>query len=119
VRTIVVFNSFNASHSLVLADGMEPVHAHKWNVKAEIEHDGAEAAGNAASLALAAVISPLHGTHLNELGELAPSGASAEALARCLHRLVKERLAPLGLSLLRITVEEEPGCWATFTDYGE
>jgi len=117
MRTVVVHDKFIASHAVELADGPEPVHSHEWNVRAEIRIDGR---GDCESIdrALAEVLRPLDGAYLNDLRALTHPGASAEALARYLHEEIVARLPSPGCSLLRVDLEEEPGCWAGYGHAG-
>ncbi|HUX06457.1 MAG TPA: 6-carboxytetrahydropterin synthase [Acidobacteriota bacterium] len=113
MHTVVIREKFIASHAVELADGPEPVHSHEWKVRAEVRLE-APCSCLVVENAVAEVLRPLEGAHLNDLSELAHPGASAEALARHLHEEISERLPSQGCSLLSIDLEEEPGCCAGY-----
>ena len=112
MKTRVIVDSFQASHSVALESGSEPVHGHEWKLRAEIIGDSPEA-----DAAVEAAVAPLRGAVLNDNEAIARGGASAEALARYLHDEISGRLSP-PQGVLSIALEEEPGCWAVYRKVG-
>jgi len=112
VATIILVERFRASHALTLESGPEPVHAHAWKLRAEFR----DATGEAARRAVAAALEPLEGRFLNDLPQFAGTATSAEAVARHLHEALARSLPAAGARLLRVAVEEEPGCWASYSE---
>lgn len=108
-----IMKRFNASHAVRLRQGSEPHHSHDWNLVVELEAekniDLCEA-----ELAVEQVIGPLENSDLNEIVELKPFGATAECLARYLHRMCSRAFASKSLRVYAVRLEEETGCWASY-----
>lgn len=112
---LIIRKRFYASHSVRLKGGPEPRHGHSWNLIVEMRAAG-NVDSNEVEQAIDRIIDPLENSDLNEIGELKPFGATAESLARHLH---KECNSALDVELLRIDavrLEEESGCWASYSE---
>ncbi len=116
---ITVEAGFSATHSLLMADGArEPVHGHDWRVIACVFADALDDLGFVADFEdvrqrLGEVTRSLHHRHLNDHAWFADAGPSAENVAATIHRELS-RSADWGLRLKSVSVEEAPGCRATF-----
>lgn len=103
---------FHASHAIVLGAKAEPAHGHNWLVRAEFSGDGSKTAGEA----LVNAIEPLSNRHLNDLPQFSKRIPSAEAIASYFYSVIKEMLKSKSVVLQKVSVREEPGCWASFEE---
>ena len=116
---VKVSGRFSAAHRLRLADGsLEPLHGHDWQVEAVFCGEALDETGLLidfveAKAALGGVVEMLDHSDLNASAVLAGANPSAEHLARAIGRQMAGRLKRPEL-LESVSVEEEPGCWATF-----
>ncbi len=116
---IQVDAEFSATHQLRLADGShEALHAHHWPVQVAVRGQATDAMGVLIDFhwlgrMLEHVIGPLRHRNLNEHAELGPANPSAEHVARYIARRLAAEL-PAGVKLVRVTVGEAPGCWASY-----
>ena len=112
---LVLKESFEATHSLVLGGSAEPPHGHEWRVRTELDLPREQTPGQA-RLALHGVLQPFRGRYLNELAcfaqSLATPSVSAEAVARIIFDELDSALAARARCIRSVAVEEEPGCWA-------
>jgi len=104
----VLEERFCASHAVAMEGGLEPPHSHFWRLRAEFRCGDSSATG-----IIAEAVAQLEGKHLNDLPTLGSCGASAEALARFLFEEISACLSRDN-RLLRVDIEEEPGCWAGY-----
>lgn len=110
---------FTARHRLQLADGgYEAEHDHTWPVQVVVCGHKTDGMGllidfNWLRQLINQVIEPLDGTDLNEHAELGPANPSAEHVARYIAEQLRPRL-PLHVCLVRVTVGECSGCWASY-----
>ena len=119
---VTIEERFPATHALRFSGGdPEPLHGHDWCARVTVRADRLDGNGLAVDFqelrkALKEVLAPLHGRALNEdVLEFGAGGMnpSAENVALHIHRGLKARLGAR-LRVAAVSVEEEPGCWATF-----
>ena len=111
---MVVKKSFCANHAVHLATGQEKSHGHNWNLEVEFTVLQENGIGDQLSGVLDSVILPLEHCDLNEIGELRPYSASAEALVRYLYREISRNLVTEAVEVASVKVEEEEGSWASY-----
>lgn len=110
---------FSAAHRLRLADGsFEPLHGHDWQVEVVFCGEVLDETGllidfGEARAALDGVVQTLDHSDLNASAVLAGANPSAEHLARAIGQQLAGRIKRPEL-LESVSLEEEPGCWATF-----
>lgn len=110
---------FSATHQIRLADGgFESLHSHHWPVQVMVRGKNTDAMGLLIDFhwlgqLLEQIIGPLRHTNLNDHPELGPANPSAEHVARYIADSLRPKL-PLHVQLVRVTVGEAPGCWATY-----
>lgn len=110
---------FSATHQLRLVDGgFEALHAHHWPVQVVVRGANTDSMGLLIDFhwlgqLLEQVIGPLRHTSLNDHPDLGALNPSAEHVARYIAEQLRPRL-PLQVQLMRVTVGEAPGCWATY-----
>ena len=109
---MVLIDSFHASHAVMLEDGPEQPHGHNWTVRAEFQ--SLSYGYDIARTAISSALLPLADSHLNELPPFRNLTPSAEIVARYLHRTISENLDPAAVRLTKLSVQEEPGCWAAY-----
>ena len=119
MHQLTVSDTFNATHSLTLAEGhAEPVHGHDWRVTAVVRAPTLDAIDTVMDFhelerLLAGILAPLQHSHLNDQGAFAGLNPSAERVA--MH--VAGELAPAlpsHVRLHRLDIEEAPGCVASY-----
>lgn len=116
---VEIEGQFTADHQLRLPDGsLEPLHGHDWPVRVTVAGERTDGMGclvdfHELQARLADVISPLHGTRLNDHEQLGPANPSAEHVARFIATELAERLGE-GVRLVSVRVGEAPGCYATY-----
>jgi 6-pyruvoyl-tetrahydropterin synthase len=103
---------FVASHAVKLASGLEEMHAHDWQVVADFS-DGGIAVAQLTEL-LATEAAALENSVLNDLEPLKKYHASAESVAKYLFDKIAARLGHRDVRIIRLEVEEEPGCRAAY-----
>lgn len=123
MHQLTVSDTFNATHSLTLADGQaEPVHGHDWRVHAVVRADVLDAIDTVMDFhelerLLRAILTPLQHSHLNDQGAFAGVNPSAERLAMHVAGELGPAL-PANVALHRLDVEEAPGCVASYFPNG-
>ena len=111
--------SFPASHQLTLADqGLESLHEHVWVVRAQfqgpdLDPDGLLVDFIKVKKLLAEIADKFHGKDLTKAEGLADNNPSAENLARYFYQQLLAML-DTKTSLTAVSVQEAPGCWATY-----
>ena len=115
---------FTASHWLTLPAGPETLHEHRWRVRACVAADQLDAHGLVLDFFLlqqhlAAAVAPLNDASLNDLAEFSGPeiNPSAERVAELLYARL-QRLLPLQVNLLDLTVWEKPDCRASYSQSG-
>ena len=117
---VSVETRFWASHQLALPDGTkEPMHNHNWSVTAEV---ASENLNNMAVVMdfdrlkemLDNIIGQFDNKSIDNGGFFRQNNPSAENVARYIYDELKQKL-PQGLKLSSITVVEQPGCSAKFS----
>lgn len=110
---------FRATHQLCGVDGaMEPVHGHEWGVRVTVRGSELDDAGLLVDFKLLQrqldqILSRLRDRHLNEVSELADQSPSAERIAEFIGLQLADEI-PRRVVLRAVSVEEEPGCSASF-----
>ncbi len=118
---ITVTSSFVATHAIRLHDGSrEPVHEHEWHVRVTVGSQGLDPIDTVMDFHVLeqwvqAVVAPAQGRDLGEVGPFVGGrvNPTAERVAGWIGTEIAIRLPP-GVSLVSVSVEEAPGCWATF-----
>ncbi|MCI0433121.1 MAG: 6-carboxytetrahydropterin synthase [Gemmatimonadetes bacterium] len=113
-----VERQFCAAHAIMIGDRREPVHGHNWRVRvivagSELDPNGLLCDFHKLERELERVIGPLHNADLNAAPAFAHRNPTAEHVARHIGDSLAGRL-PAGVRLRRVSVEEAPGCIATF-----
>ncbi len=110
---------FWASHSVLLSDGTnEELHSHNWAVTAELGSLELNDKNMVVDFCLIeqslnTIIDPLINKQLSQNGYFAKYGETAEILAKYIFEKL-ELCVQKGVTLIRITVMEQPGCLASF-----
>ncbi len=119
---ITLERSFRASHGLRHYKGTtEPIHEHDWKVWIVVRGAEQDASGcmidflDLIACYESAVADWRGGQNMNELAPFAApqSSPSAENVARLIYERIAAQL-PSDVALHKVTVEEEPGCRASF-----
>jgi len=116
---VAVRSRFSAAHRLLLANGSyEPPHGHDWSVEARFAGTQLDPCGmlidfERVRAALGGVLEGLHHTDLNAAPLLAGLNPSAENVARVVCDALARTL-PCPDLLESVSVEEAPGCTATY-----
>lgn len=115
---LTLTSSFSAAHALVIQGVREPVHGHDWQVEAtfsgsELDEDGMLCDFHALEKLLAGIISPFQTSDLNAADAFRHQNPSAELVARHIGTSLVDGL-PEGISLVRLSVTEAPGCRAAW-----
>lgn len=112
---------FAAAHQLRLYDGtLEPLHGHNWHVTATYRAERLDAMGVAVDFVavrrqLDELLRLFHDRNLNDLPAFERVNPSAESVAAHIAaELAKSVPGDNGATLAAVTVEEAPGCRATF-----
>jgi len=119
MHQLTVSDTFNATHSLTLADGQaEPTHGHDWRVTAAVRADTLDTIETVMDFhelerLLAGILAPLQHAHLNHEGAFADVNPSAERLAMHIAAELAPAL-PSNVRLHRLDIEEAPGCIASY-----
>ncbi len=113
-----VERSFNATHALAIAGEVEPPHVHDWQVHVrvgaeELDEHGLVMDFHQLQRLVDEAIAPLRDADLNALPVFADLNPSAERVAAYIHDHVAPRL-PRHVELLGVSLQEAPGCWATY-----
>lgn len=112
-------SEFVATHRVRLADGgYENAHSHTWPVRVSVRGQNTDSMGllidfNWLRQLLDHVLDTLRDTNLNEHPTLGPINPTAEHVARHIAEELRPAL-PLNVQLVRVTVGEAPGCWASY-----
>ncbi len=118
--TISVETSFNARHSMTLADGSrEPPHLHNWAVSAQVGSDRLDDRGvvmdfNRLKAALDDIVAVLDNAALDRIDYFQQNKASAEMVAIYIYEKLQVQL-PEGITLADVRVTEQAGCSAKFS----
>ncbi len=115
---LTLTSSFSAAHALVIQGVREPVHGHDWQVEAifsgaELDEDGMLCDFHALEKLLEGIISPFQTADLNAADAFSSQNPSAELVARHIGMSLLDGL-PDGVSLVRLSVTEAPGCRAAW-----
>lgn len=111
---------FSATHRLVQGGRpLEPLHGHDWRVEAVAAGQELDAAGLLIDFVtlkrvLDETATALHHSDLNARQEFAGASPSAEIVARHFFDEIVRRLGASGRALVRVRVQEAPGCSATY-----
>lgn len=110
--------SFPASHQLTISGLTEPLHEHNWSVRARFSGRKLDADGLLVDFVrvkkhLAQIADNIKGRDLAEMLDLAGRNPSAENVARCFYRRLEGK-GTEDVFLAAVTVQEAPGCWATY-----
>jgi 6-pyruvoyltetrahydropterin/6-carboxytetrahydropterin synthase len=106
---ITASSDFSASHQLRLQDGtLEPLHGHNWRVKIVVGADHLDSMGvvmdfHALDAKLAAILAPMHHSHLNDLPPFSKTNPSAENVAVHVAKAIE---LPKNIKLLSVEVWE-------------
>ncbi len=117
--TISVETSFNAQHSMTLADGSkEPPHRHNWTVSAQVESDRLDDCGvvldfNRLKAMLDDIVAGLENAVLDRIDYFQQNNASAEMVSKYIYEKLEARL-PEGVGLAAVRAAEQAGCSANF-----
>src|SRR5262245_57148448 len=118
---ITVSKIFAASHAIRLPDGsLEPIHGHNWPLDVTVESaelDSIETVMDFHVLekTIDGLIAKVHNRHLNEVAPFigCKVNPTAERVAWWFGTEVAKTL-PQGVTLIRVSVGEAPGCTATW-----
>lgn len=118
VFELILTSSFSAAHALVIQGVREPVHGHDWQVEAtfsgnELDEDGMLCDFHALEQLLEGIIMPFRTSDLNAADAFRNQNPSAELVARHIGTSLEAGL-PDGISLVRVSVTEAPGCKAAW-----
>lgn len=110
---------FRAGHALVLRGEREAQHEHDWRVRVTVERDDLDDDGIVVDFCLlqqclSGAIAIFQGADLGKLSELAGVNPSAEVVARVIYGKLASTL-PSNVRLWQVEVQEEPGCWASYS----
>ena len=117
--TVEVEISFPASHQVTLADsGTEPLHEHTWTVRARFQGEKLDPDGLLLDFIklkklLLRIADKLQGRDLTRVPALTGQNPSAENVARHFFQQLDGKFGQ-DVSLDAVTVQEAPGCWATY-----
>ena len=120
---VTVSGQFTASHQLRTADGgLEPLHAHAWQVRITYAGDAVDNRGLLVDFTLvrgwlARLLNSFDQRTLNEVPAFASRNPSAENVAAFLAEALPGDL-PGSARLKIVEVEEEPGCIARYLPPG-
>lgn len=115
--TVIVEDSFSATHRLALADGsVEPLHGHDWHVRAHfasatLDRFGMVVDFEHALAALRSALEPLLYAELNQHEGFRGVNPTAEVVARYIFDRVREAGFP---TLRKMEITEAPGCVAVY-----
>jgi len=118
--TVSVETSFNARHSMVLADGSrEQPHHHNWTVSAQVGSDRLDERGvvmdfNRLKTMLDDIVAVLDNAVLDGIDYFQQNKASAEMVAIYIYEKLQVQL-PEGVTLADVRVTEQAGCSAKFS----
>lgn len=119
--TISVETHFRASHQLLLPDGTkEPIHNHDWLVTTAVTTDKLDEMGvvmdfHVLKAMVGTITAELDNAALGELRYFHRNNPSAENVAKHIYSRLRGEL-PHGVKLQSISVVEEPGCSAEFSE---
>ena len=118
---ISVETHFNASHQLVLPDGSkEPLHNHDWTVAANVSSDKLNNMGIVMNFQklkamVNEAVAEFDNSALETIEYFQRNNPSAENVAKYIYEKLYNKL-PKGVKLRKISVIEEPGCFAEFSN---
>jgi 6-pyruvoyltetrahydropterin/6-carboxytetrahydropterin synthase len=118
---ISVETHFNASHQLVLPDGSkEPVHNHDWKVTANVSSDKLNNMGIVMNFQklkamVNEAVAEFDNSAMETIEYFQRNNPSAENVAKYIYEKLYNKL-PKGVKLRKISVIEEPGCFAEFSN---
>jgi 6-pyruvoyltetrahydropterin/6-carboxytetrahydropterin synthase len=118
---ITVRQTFHASHALKLLDGtMEPIHHHDWHVQVTVGRSDLDVMETVMDFhvlesCLNEALAPWQDRHINEVEPFAAGqvNPTAERVAWWIAGQIAGKL-PAAVKLVSVTVEEAPGCTATY-----
>lgn len=116
---ITVHKTFSAAHTLVIGGEREQLHGHNFRVEATVASEGLNADGVVLDFRvlkgwLGEILEEMDHSFLNDLEAFRDTGPTAERLARFIHDRLRERAAPLGLTVPRVAVWESEGSKAVY-----
>ncbi|RMH12546.1 MAG: 6-carboxytetrahydropterin synthase [Planctomycetota bacterium] len=118
---VTVQHTFSAAHAITLGGQAEPIHGHDWRVHVtlagqSLDDDGLLCDFHAVEEALGAICQPFHNRSLNEITPFDRLNPTAELVARHIaDRLaLSKALSSDRLHIASVSVEEAPGCTATY-----
>ena len=118
--TITIETTFQASHSLILADNKpEPLHSHDWRVEVAVQAEQLDQQGlvmdfHVLESLLNQAVMPLVKTgNINQVADFSHRNPSAEAVAKYIADRLVEKL-PTPISLCNTTVWETKTCRASW-----
>ena len=118
--TIGIQTCFSAYHQLTLTDGSkEPLHHHKWLVKASVSSDGLNDMGlvidfRRLKTAVDSVVSVFENNRLETLDYFQRNNSSAENVAQYIYEKLEPKL-PDGVKLDFVSAMEKGACTAKFS----
>ncbi len=118
---VSVETHFRASHQLALPDGSkEPVHHHYWSATADVSSDRLNNMGLVIDFhKLRAILdkatAELNNATLHKIDYFDRNNPTAENVAKYIYEKLKIML-PEGVNLRSISVVEEPGCSAKYSE---
>lgn len=119
--TVIIQDSFTASHSVPLPSGkLEEPHEHNWLVEIAVKTDNLDKDGFAVEFLslkeqLARVLMPLKEKNLNEIEDFSTNLPTAERVIKYVHDGVKTNL-PCGVEMDYALIEEAQGCYVKYTN---
>ena len=118
MTTLLLAQSFSATHQIRIGGELEPVHGHDFRCEVEVASADERDAVSLAP-ALLRALAPLERTHLERVERSEGGCASAERIAAYIHHALGDELAEdPALRVVSVTVEEAPGCRARFERRG-
>lgn len=118
--SVTIETSFVACHQLKLMSGeYEALHEHDWQVRTTVSRDGLDNMGLVVDFiklksVVKSVTEELEGEKIQESEYFKRVNPSAENVARYIYTAISEKLSD-DLMLMKVSVMEEAGCWASFT----
>jgi 6-pyruvoyltetrahydropterin/6-carboxytetrahydropterin synthase len=97
----------------------EALHEHDWQVRTTVSRDGLDNMGLVVDFiklksVVKSVTEELEGEKIQESEYFKRVNPSAENVARYIYTAISEKLSD-DLMLMKVSVMEEAGCWASFT----
>lgn len=113
MRRLLLEAPFSATHQIVVAGELEPVHGHDFHVSAVVDVDDDRDALVLLPV-LRAAVAALQATPLGAVARREGGLPSAERIARYLHRRLGELLVEDTARVHEVAVRESPGCVASY-----